>query len=310
MNGKASGMLFLKSAGFLILASVTGVELGQWWSRGPGLQGRIEVTTDAPRQPAGAPVRPRPGRLCPGPGLRPGPRRPGALPLSPALPRFRGDTLWIHRREGHRGRPYWPGGSSGVTLDPGIDLGHVEPWLVEEAFGKGLSRRQLKAVRGALGVQGIEADELLRKSPTLRSITVDRATAAGVFPYLLRPYWRSLRLRFPTIDAPDTPSEVQTALLSLVYNRGVWNPDLGPLTAPLVAKRWSVVAELLRGMQQDHSLEGIRRRRRSESLLISENLSFRPQTRHSAVFTPCYRPGPLSPLLMRRPQGEVQDTAP
>ena len=43
--------------------------------------------------------------------------------LAEHLPTFEGDLLWVHQLEGHAGRPYWPEGESGVTLDPGIDLG-------------------------------------------------------------------------------------------------------------------------------------------------------------------------------------------
>ncbi len=197
-------------------------------------------------------------------------------PSHPLLPGFRGDTQWIHRREGHVGRPYWPGGDSGITLDPGMDLGHAEPWLIEAAFEKRLPAHQLKAVRKAMGAQGTEAQTLLRRSGTLRGIQISRSTAAGVFPYLLKPYWRSLQQRFPSIIDPEVPPEVQTAMLSLAYNRGTWNLELSPIHHPLKARRWEVVARLIRDMQQDHLLEGIRRRRRFESLLISENLAVEP----------------------------------
>ena len=47
--------------------------------------------------------------------------QPIGLDTATHLPSFRGDLLWIHAWEGHRGRLYWPGGASGVTLDPGLD---------------------------------------------------------------------------------------------------------------------------------------------------------------------------------------------
>ena len=45
------------------------------------------------------------------------------------LPRFRGDLGMVHTLEGHAGRAYWPKGKSGVTLDPGVDLGHAHAAL-------------------------------------------------------------------------------------------------------------------------------------------------------------------------------------
>ena len=63
---------------------------------------------------------------------------------------FRGDLSWVHAREGHAGKAYWPGGVSGVTLDPGVDLGHVRPELFETAYKELLtsanSRRQRKSM--------------------------------------------------------------------------------------------------------------------------------------------------------------------
>lgn len=50
------------------------------------------------------------------------------------LQSFRGDLEWIHAREGHLGKPYWPGGASGITLDPGVDLGHVPLDCVEDLY--------------------------------------------------------------------------------------------------------------------------------------------------------------------------------
>lgn len=194
----------------------------------------------------------------------------------PLLEGFRGDTRWIHNREGHVGAPYWPRGISGVTLDPGVDLGQVSPWFVEVAYSQRLSRRQRKAIDQVMGIRGERADLLLRRNAALRSIRISRAQAADVFPHLLLPYWRELHERFPIIDSASVPPQVQTALLSLAYNRGPWNPSLALLRGPLEEGDWAAVSRTIRAMQQDHPLEGIRRRRRFESLLIAQHLSNRP----------------------------------
>ena len=190
----------------------------------------------------------------------------------PLLRGFRGDTHWIHRREGHVGEPYWPQGRSGVTLDPGVDLGQVSPWFVEVAYGDQLSRRQRRAIDRAMGIRGEKAELLLRRSAILRSVRISRSRAAEVFPHLLLPYWRELRERFPMIEPETVPHQVQTALLSLAYNRGPWNPEMADLREPLESRDWVAVSQLIRAMQQDHPLHGIRLRRRFEGLLISQNL--------------------------------------
>jgi GH24 family phage-related lysozyme (muramidase) len=63
---------------------------------------------------------------------------------------------------------------------------------------------------------------------------------------------------------------VQTALLSIGYNRGTGNKDLEVLKQPIQDKDWAEVSNLIGTMQQDHSLEGIRKRRRMEANLIKK----------------------------------------
>ena len=46
------------------------------------------------------------------------------------LSQFHGDLDWVHRQEGHAGHPCWPGGASGVTLDPGVNLGQAEASVI------------------------------------------------------------------------------------------------------------------------------------------------------------------------------------
>ena len=64
------------------------------------------------------------------------------------------------------------------------------------------------------------------------------------------------------------PPAVHTALLSLAYNRGPNNRDLAQLAEPLQAGAWPRIGNLIAAMQQDHQLEGIRRRRREEGALV------------------------------------------
>jgi len=198
------------------------------------------------------------------------PREQPATTGNEKLRDFRGDLGWIHAREGHAGRAYWPGGASGVTLDPGVDLGHAKTSLIEEAFDGILLQDQFDAVRKAFGVQGEAAKKALESDPLLQSIRISRAQADVVFPYIIQPYWEAISRRFPVLLDENIPGSVQTALLSLAYNRGAQNRGLAPLEYPLKEKDWSRVADLIGAMQQDHRLEGIRKRRRMEPDLIRE----------------------------------------
>ncbi|MBN2427153.1 MAG: peptidoglycan-binding protein [Deltaproteobacteria bacterium] len=201
------------------------------------------------------------------------PSKKTAPSASERLNNFRGDLGWIHAREGHAGRAYWPGGASGVTLDPGVDLGHAKTSMVEEAYEGILLQDQFEAVRKVFGVKGEAAKKVLDADPLLQSIRISRAQAEMVLPYVILPYWEAVSRRFPVLLAGDTPGAVQTALLSLAYNRGAGNRGLGSLEYPLKEKDWGRVADLIGNMQQDHRLEGIRKRRRMEADLIRQELS-------------------------------------
>ncbi|MCP4655515.1 MAG: SH3 domain-containing protein [bacterium] len=197
----------------------------------------------------------------------------GAAAAAASLRGFRGNVGWIHRWEGHAGKPYWPGGASGVTLDPGLDLGHAPRQLIAEAYQPRLSGEQYEAVQKVLGLRGQEAKAALDGDSPLDSIRVTRRTATEIFPLLAKPYWDKLRIRFPGLDGPDVPVEVHTAMLSIAYNRGAGNRALEILKQPVVDKDWMAVGNLIGAMQQDHSLEGIRKRRRSEGELIRSALA-------------------------------------
>lgn len=193
--------------------------------------------------------------------------------LGTQLPTFRGDLDWVHDQEGHRGRPYWPGGVSGVTLDPGLDLGHAHPALIARLYEPLMSSVQYAAVTRVCGVKGKVAARALRSDPLLRSIRMTRESAESLLPFAAGDYWDKVCRRFPA-DRASTPAAVQTVLLSLAYNRGAGNRALAVLATPLEEERWAVVAELVGAMQQRHALPGIPRRRRAEASLIRAELEY------------------------------------
>ncbi|MDH3602635.1 MAG: peptidoglycan-binding protein [Candidatus Tectomicrobia bacterium] len=197
---------------------------------------------------------------------------PGGLDTS-VLEGFHGDASWVHAREGHAGKPYWPGGASGVTFDPGVDLGHAQATLVEQLYASLLTAGQLAAAQKVYGIQGADAEVALDADTTLQSIRISRSQADTIFPFAAKPYWDAVVQRFAGIDAADTLGSVQTAMLSLAYNRGAGNRALEDLKQPIADKDWSRVAEIIGSMQQDHQLEGIRSRRRMEAELIRNELA-------------------------------------
>jgi GH24 family phage-related lysozyme (muramidase) len=136
-----------------------------------------------------------------------------------------------------------------------------------------LSPEHDAAVRDVLGKKGAEAKAALETTPDLLGLRVSRLEAAEIFPYVARPYWQALLKRFPNLGDPETPAEVHTAMLSLAYNRGAGNKGLEPLRGLIAAGDWKSTGDLIASMQQDHELEGIRKRRRAEGALILSSLA-------------------------------------
>lgn len=221
---------------------------------------------------------------------------------------FRGDYNWIHAWEGHVGRPYIPGrpeqSASGITFDPGVDIGYFDRRLFESLYFHLFNEAQRRACRGAYGLVRHAAHAYLRNNPALRSIRISKQQATTIFPAVAQPYWDGTVRRFPNLADPDTPGAVHTAFLSLTYNRGVHNRHLSPLIPLVAAKNWLEVGKTIRRMQQNHSLVGIRNRRRAEGDLILrelERLAQRPPLHQRAPMTPIppHPPQPVNPQQLK-----------
>ncbi len=194
--------------------------------------------------------------------------------IAKLLKSFQGDLEWVHEQEGHIGKPYWPKGQSGVTLDPGVDLGYAEPTLIEKLYRPLMSPAQYAAVEKVFGLRRETARNALAANPDLHTIRIREDQAESIMPYTAQPYWEGIAKRFRPLQNTDTLPSVQTVLLSLAYNRGVHNSYLEPLGRLLETQKWAEVANKVRGMQQGHKLKGIRVRRRREADLIRAELDY------------------------------------
>lgn len=177
---------------------------------------------------------------------------------------FRGLLAFLVQWEGFAGRPYWPGGRSGVTLDYGFDLGQQTEETLAARYGTVLTAAELDALSIAIGVRGALAAQLIH-DPFIRRIRITRTAAARVLPHVAASYWRDVvRACGPGVLAPSVSSGTHTALLSLCFNRGQ-----GPLTAlhqDVTAGDWEKVAALVGAMNADSA--SLSERRRAESALI------------------------------------------
>lgn len=185
----------------------------------------------------------------------------------PELREFRGGLGFLLREEGHAGRPYWPGGHSGLTLDPGFDLGQNSAPLLQIIYGRILPPRAMEALRAAIGARGEQAEEWV-SHPRIASIRIERRSAALVLPRICAPRWIEATLACPPLLHPGAPRGAHTALLSLAFNAGPYS--VGQLRAPAVDEGWRAVADRLRAMHPNHP--GLSARRHREADLILADL--------------------------------------
>jgi hypothetical protein len=132
--------------------------------------------------------------------------------------------------------PYWPGGESGITIGVGWDLGqHCKSELFRAWAG--LDRATLRQLEEAIQKRGRAAALLV---PQLKLIDVPRSISRSVFRSSLEDSYYPMTLRlFPGVER--LPTEVQVALLSVVFNRGVLlgrDPDWSK--AKELDRRWEI----------------------------------------------------------------------
>lgn len=190
-----------------------------------------------------------------------------ALRVKDILVGFRGSIKIVHDFEGHNGKAYWPGGESGITLDPGYDIGHADMGLFRRLYERIITAEQMQACMRLSGMKGEVASAALKHSPVMQSIRISREQAHTAFPHCAKPYWSAISKRFQILQG-GTPGPVHTVFLSLAYNRGPGNKGLDVLVGPVSRKDWKAVADLIAAMQQNHALQGIRDRRVLEANLI------------------------------------------
>jgi hypothetical protein len=123
---------------------------------------------------------------------------------------------FLTRVESIREHPYWPGGTSGITLGIGWDIGyHTRAELL--SVWADLGSDALGRLASAAGKKGGAAQALL---PHLKSVQVSTDISRRVLVSSLRGYYYPfVNQTFPGIE--QLPAEAQVVVISLVFNRGV-----------------------------------------------------------------------------------------
>jgi hypothetical protein len=132
--------------------------------------------------------------------------------------------------------PYWPQGTSGVTLGVGWDAGYHSRAELKEMWAA-LGPDVLARIEEAAGKKGRAAQALI---PELRVIEIPRSVSIQVLTRSLNEHYYPFVLQlFPGLER--LPAEVQVVFISVVFNRGAsmgGDPDWK--TAKEVDRRWEM----------------------------------------------------------------------
>ncbi|MEO1080120.1 MAG: peptidoglycan-binding protein [Pseudomonadota bacterium] len=115
-------------------------------------------------------------------------------------------------------RPYWPGGASGVTIGIGYDLGYCSAAQCRRDWGGQIPDADVSVLETACRLKGDEAKRAVGRA-RLSALQVPIDPAREVFYVASLPYHAErCREAYPGVE--QLPADAQTALLSLVFNRG------------------------------------------------------------------------------------------
>ncbi|WP_221797268.1 glycoside hydrolase family protein [Oceanobacter mangrovi] len=112
--------------------------------------------------------------------------------------------------------PTWPGGQSGITIGIGYDIGYCHEADLRRDWGTRLNSDSLDQLASCCQLTGRQASQQRNK---LKHLQIPWQAAVDVFTRTSIPhYGRLLLTTYPGVE--QLPPATQTALLSLVYNRG------------------------------------------------------------------------------------------
>ena len=166
----------------------------------------------------------------------------------------------------------WPGGSSGITIGVGYDLGFVTEEQFEEDWSPFLSGDEIDRLKDVIRLSG---DKAAQRAREFSDIKIKRPDAEQVFKERTLPlYSQKTENAFPGVD--QLPAAARGALVSLVFNRG---PGMnGDSRREMRAVRDAVadgdlqeIANQIRAMKrlwERKGLDGLLKRRDAEADLV------------------------------------------
>ena len=200
---------------------------------------------------------------------------------------FAGSVKWIHNEEGSGAKIYHssvyfpdsltnPKTKSGVTIDPGVDMGNCDLALINSVLNQYyiyevLSRKLFDKIKSAIGYKGIEAAIWIKNYGYLfkNNFMVPEPVALEIMENFTAPeYWNPLIKAMPAIlkiKDSKLKAAVHTALLDMSYNRH-WTKTI-LLAKEFVEKNdYAGLAKKISLVR--HSLKSLTDRRKREAGLI------------------------------------------
>ena len=198
----------------------------------------------------------------------------GALPTPPLAPHAfsaKGIDL-IVTGAGIDQPSRWPGGPSGITLGIAYDLGYVTKEDFQKDWKNHLTADQLARLAATIGLSGEPART---RASEFKDITISREAALDVFTRVTLPQYQArTAIAFPGYD--KLPSDVQGALVALVFDRGIAmdgdrRKEMRLIRDAVVSGNLQEIANQLRAMKrlwEGKGLDGLLRRRDAEAALV------------------------------------------
>jgi len=173
-------------------------------------------------------------------------------------------------------RPIWPGASSGVTIGVGYDLGCVSK---DQFFQDWVGLLSSSDKQRLSDVVGLKKKSAKRKVRRLHRIRIPFDAAKKVFVSCSLPNYGKLALKaYPKLDQLEP--DAQTALVSLVYNRGASlqgarRSEMAAIKPLVLEKNYKEIANQIIQMKrlwEGRGLAGLLSRRDDEAELVRESV--------------------------------------
>jgi len=167
-------------------------------------------------------------------------------------------------------RPVWPGGTSGVTIGLGYDIGFHTPAQLQKDWGQHLRPSEIQALSKCCGKIGIVCKSLLPIN-----VVIPFETACEVFYRVSLPkYAKQAASIYDELETLH-PWE-QTAIVGLVYNRGASlkgerRAEMFQLISAIKNDNDALMASIIKQMKRlwGEDQKGLRLRRDKEAEFIA-----------------------------------------